>query len=333
MKFMQSWPLLLITGGIVIVGIFARLWLRANMEVVDSNDLAMLQVAETALFFSFCAALLVVIIAHSLLDRQRTRLQKQLLQAQDVISQRLEHDSHQRQLTSLGILAGSLAHELGQPLSAARVGLEGLHYLRQLGRDPSPEHISSTLTQVAMSLLTMTQTIDHLRSLAGTPQKNRLEIVDLGLQIDVLLNDREQWLRYSDVKITWEKPTQPIMALSDNAGLRLILTNLLRNAVEAVANQSQERRVVIIKLGPGTTISVQDSGSGIPDALINKIFEPFTSSKTEGIHGIGLPLAKMSAARMGGSLTVRSELGSGSTFTLQLLAPHETTSLQIPELA
>jgi signal transduction histidine kinase len=333
MKLVHAWPLVAVSCGVALVGYAARTWLHANAEQVDANDAAMLALADTALYFAFGASLLVVLLAHSLLDRQRLRLSQQLQKAQAVIHQRVENESHQRQMSMLGVLAGSLAHELGQPLSAARVGLEGLHYLRQLGRDPSPEHIESTLSRVGMSLLAMTQTIDHLRSLAGTPQTTRLETIDLVTQVDALLNDREQWLRYSDVRISWDKPSDPVPALGDAAGLRLIMTNLLRNAVEAVLGQTKERRLVRIVIGPGTMVAIHDSGPGMSDEIKKSLFEPLITTKNEGFHGIGLPLAKMSAARMGGSLTVTSHLGSGTTFTLSLLAPHETASLQIPELA
>jgi len=329
----RSLPLLLIISFIALVWFSARWWLDANTENIDANDLAMLSIAKTTLFFATALVVFVVVVAQILLERQRLILQQQLLQAKAAIHQQLEQEVQLRQLSKLGILAGSLAHELGQPLSAARVGIEGLHYLRQLGREPSPEHIESTLARVGMSLLTMTQIIDHLRSLAGTPQTTPLESLDLAQHIEAMINDREQWLRYNDVQIHWDKPSEPVMALGEAAGLRIIITNLLRNAVEAVASQTKERRLVSVAIGPGTTIVIHDSGPGISDAVMKTLFEPFTTTKSGGVRGIGLSLAKVSAARMGGELSVTSAIGSGATFTLRLLAPHETSSLQIPDLS
>lgn len=227
-----------------------------------------------------------------------------------------EHPDRRAEL--LAGLAAGVAHELGQPLSAARVGIEGIHYLRQIGREPSPEHLSRTLSRVGMSLLAMTQTIEHLRTLArqeGSAPRTRIDLADL---VDGLLAERDQWLRFRDTRIEWRRPEHAVPALADAAGVRLVVTNLLRNAVEAVEGQSSERRLVRVTLGPGPAVVVHDSGPGIPPALARTIFDPFSSSKGPG-RGIGLSLARASAERMGGSLTVESAPGSGSRFILALL--------------
>jgi two-component system NtrC family sensor kinase len=145
--------------------------------------------------------------------------------------------------------------------------------------------------------------------------------MDLAACVDAVVAERDQWLRYNDTHIVWERPPAPRPALVDPAGMRLILTNLLRNAVEAVAGQGENRRLVRLTIGPGAMVSVHDSGPGIaPDAL-DSIFDPFFSTKGGGVRGIGLSLARASAQRMGAELTVVSNLGSGSVFTLRLREP------------
>jgi signal transduction histidine kinase len=222
-----------------------------------------------------------------------------------------------RRAELLAGLASGMAHELGQPLSAARVGIEGIHYLRQIGREPSPEHLSRTLARVGMSLLAMTQTIEHLRSLARQDGPVPLARIDLVALVEGLLADRDQWLRFHDTRIEWAKPTDPVFAIADPAGIRLIITNLLRNAVEAVESQAAGRRLVRLSVGTGPSISVHDSGPGLPPEVAEQIFDPFTSTKGPG-RGIGLSLARASAQRMGGDLTIDSQPGAGSRFTLVL---------------
>jgi len=230
------------------------------------------------------------------------------------------HDERAR-LELLGGLAAGLAHELGQPLSVARVGIEGVHFLRQLGREPRPEHLARTLSRVGLSLMTMTQTIEHLLSLArNDPGVGPVAIVDVGAAVDGLLVEREQWLRFADTRIEWHRPPSPVMAVADAAGLRLILTNLLRNAVEAVASQSEARRLVRVTVGPGPVVVVHDGGSGMSPEVLARMFDPFVSTKGVG-RGIGLSLAKASAERMGARLEATSTLGAGTAFSLTLLAP------------
>lgn len=322
--FRRQWSLIAAAVGMLAVGFGIRAWLHANVENVDANDTLMLGVADTALATSIGAGLLVVALAHLLLDRQRRQVERELDDARRELAARAERESDHRRLGMLGSLAGGLAHELGQPLSAARVGIEGLHYLRQLGREPSPEHIARTLSQVGMSILAMTQTIEHLRSLAGAPAIESLTVVELGSCVAAVLAERDQWLRFSDVRIACDQPAGPLDALGDTAGLRLILTNLLRNAVEAVAGQSEDRRLVRIALGPGPTVTVHDSGPGISPDVLTRIFDPFFSTKAASGRGIGLSLARASAQRMGADLTVTSSVGSGTSFTLHLLSPRDS---------
>ncbi|HEX3133501.1 MAG TPA: ATP-binding protein [Planctomycetota bacterium] len=321
---------MLVTGGVVVIGLLARAWMHRHFELVDNNDLPMLGVADAALNIAICSALLVVVIAHLMLDRQRSRIKQELVIARTALHEQLEQESQMRRTGMLGALAGGLAHELGQPLSAARVGVEGFHYLRQLGRESTADHVERTLAQVGMSLLTMTQTIEHLRGLATTSDCAALSCIDLGEMITALLADRDQWLRYRDARIDFKKPDAPIMAMAQPAGVRLVLTNLLRNAVEAVSGQSGERRVVRIIAGPGSTVAVQDSGPGIPAALRERLFDPFFSTKDGAMRGIGLSLARASVLRMRGDLRFTSELGSGTTFSLHLLSPEQYDNLQAP---
>lgn len=226
----------------------------------------------------------------------------------------------ERRSEVLAGLAAGMAHELGQPLSAARVGIEGIHYLRQIGREPSPEHLSRTLARVGMSLLAMTQTIEHLRSLARQDGPLALSTIDLAELVEGMLADRDQWLRYHDTRIDWTKPDRPVLAIADPAGVRLIVTNLLRNAVEAVESQAAGRRLVRLAVVPGASIAVHDSGPGMGPELAGTLFDPFHSTKGPG-RGIGLSLARASARRMGGELTVESTPGAGSRFTLTLSTP------------
>jgi signal transduction histidine kinase len=222
-----------------------------------------------------------------------------------------------RRAEILAGLAAGMAHELGQPLSAARVGIEGIHYLRQIGREPSPEHLSRTLARVGMSLLAMTQSIEHLRSLARQDGPIARATVDLAELVEGMLADRDQWLRFHDTKIDWTRPAQPVLAVADPDGVRLIITNLLRNAVEAVESQAAGRRLVRLAVLPGASIAVHDSGPGMSPDVAGTLFDPFRSTKGPG-RGIGLSLARASARRMGGELTVESTPGAGSRFTLTL---------------
>ena len=327
-RWLRHWPLLVVVVGVALVDVCSRLWMHRHFELIDANDLATREVADTALGMATASALLVAIMAHAMLNRQRVQMEKDLALARMAIHDQIGQESQERRAGTLAALAGGLAHELGQPLSAARVGIEGIHYLRQLGREPTAEQVTLTLSRVGMSILTMTQTIEHLRQLAGSTDGVTLSRIDLGELITALLADRDQWLRYHDTPIEFTRPETAIYVMGDAAGVRLVLTNLLRNAVEAVSGQSSARRLVKITAGPGAFVAVHDSGPGIPKNLQERLFDPFFSTKEGNLRGIGLSLARASMQRMGGELRVSSQLGSGSTFSLHLLTPEQHRAIE-----
>lgn len=215
-------------------------------------------------------------------------------------------------------LAAGLAHELGQPLSAARVGVEGLHLLRQLGREPSPEHLDRTLHQIGRSVLTMTAILDHLRLLAQEQSARPPVRLDLVATLRGLLAERELWLRCLDTRLICEAPPDPVLVLADPGSLRLIVTNLVRNAVEAVAVLPVSERQVRIQVSAAGSLEVANGGDPIPAPVLARLFDPFVTTKSSpGLRGLGLFLARLSAERLGAGLSVVSQPGSGTCFTLR----------------
>lgn len=249
----------------------------------------------------------------------------ELARRQRELARLAEEQLEARRLDALARLAAGLAHEIGQPLSAARVAIEGLHYLRQLGREPEPAYLDRAIDRVGRNLIAITQTIEHLRSLASPVPAAQVQEVEVAALVSAVVAERESWLRFQELQLDWTPPTQPVMALADPVGLRLILVNLLRNAAEAMAAQGEGRRVVRVVLHPGgaaarPVLTVADSGPGIPAHLLAGIFDPFVSTKAGG-RGIGLSLARASATAMGAELTAASAPGTGATLTLRLRQP------------
>lgn len=315
----ESLPFLAIVAMMLVGGVALHGWMGRDLVIEDENDAARIGMAMLGVDLAVALGLVGVGVLALVLDRRRRRLTSALAKAQRALTRQVEQDLEHRRLSLLGTLAAGLAHELGQPLSAARVGIEGIHYLRQLGREPTPEHLERTLSRVGMSLMAMTQTIDHLRSLAIPQGSTETGPVDLTACVDAVLADREHWLRFSDVVIDWRSPAAPIMVQAHPAGVRLILVNLLRNAVEAVAAQGADRRLVRVVAGPGPILTVHDSGPGIAPDRLQAVFDPFQSTKPGGGRGVGLSLALASARRMGADLEVVSDLGTGTVFTVRFI--------------
>ena len=117
--------------------------------------------------------------------------------------------------------------------------------------------------------------------------------------------------------------TQRIEVRADARLLRQALSNLLRNAAEAIPDDQSDRRVTVdasIESDQGkqwATISIQDTGPGIPSSDLQKIFIPFFTTKSKG-HGVGLALAHRVIAEHGGMLSAGNASGGGGVFTIRL---------------
>jgi signal transduction histidine kinase len=110
--------------------------------------------------------------------------------------------------------------------------------------------------------------------------------------------------------------------LGDAGQLEQVVTNLLRNAEEAVAGASPRRIVVRLNAHDGKVrLSVADTGPGIPADILSRIFEPFFSTKAPNQNaGLGLPIAYSIVQHHGGRLLVESTAGWGATFVVELPA-------------
>jgi signal transduction histidine kinase len=110
---------------------------------------------------------------------------------------------------------------------------------------------------------------------------------------------------------------QPQLAvLGDRAQLHIVLSNLIRNARDAMSDGGT-LRLIARENGDRVEITIADTGVGIPPENLPRIFEPLYSTKAKGI-GLGLSIAHEILTRHNGTLHVRSEPGVGSTFTIQL---------------
>jgi signal transduction histidine kinase len=110
---------------------------------------------------------------------------------------------------------------------------------------------------------------------------------------------------------------------ADSRMMRQALLNLLRNAVEAIPDEKSDRRVTVqsaIESEQGkrwAAISIQDTGDGIPESDLQKIFIPFFTTKSQG-HGVGLALAHRVITEHGGTLTAANGPAGGAQFTMRL---------------
>ncbi|MDE1163975.1 MAG: ATP-binding protein [Pseudomonas sp.] len=224
-------------------------------------------------------------------------------------------------LAALGQMSAALAHEINQPLTAQRMQLASLRLLLDHGRVDDAYQALAPLEQMLSRMAALTS---HLKTFARKSPAGLRERLDLACVVDqalLLLEPRIHAERISTVLHL----ARPAWVRGDAIRLEQVLINLLRNALDAMANQPLKRLEVRIDADQGNwRLSVIDSGGGIADAHLADLFEPFFTTKPVGDGlGLGLAISYAIVTELGGRLSA-ANLAGGAHFSLALPADTET---------
>jgi signal transduction histidine kinase len=218
---------------------------------------------------------------------------------------------HTERLASFGQLAAGLAHEIKNPVA----GIQGvLEILRDEATDETQRDLFERLIGETRRINETVQELLHFAR-PGEPRKVATDVAEL-LEDAVRLLTAGFARRGISVGC-WTDPGLPPCSL-DPAQIRQVLVNLVNNAGEAIeSGGSIEIRATEIPDGGGVILAVADDGPGIPRDQLERIFEPFHTTKVHGT-GLGLAVARTLVAQHGGTIEVDSRVGRGSTFVVIL---------------
>lgn len=218
-----------------------------------------------------------------------------------------------------GELASALAHELNQPITATVSYVRASKILAD--RDPGDhEHLQATLGKAVHEAIRASEVLRRLRNFYQGGSHKR-ETVDLGALCTAVVNAFQERLRRHDAALSLSiDPDIPTFE-GDPTQVEIALHNLLANAIDAVSQMPEGRRLIAVsarRTQRAATVSVDDSGPGTLAELREKLFEPFVTSKPDGM-GLGLAISRSLIHARGGELSCTSpgELG-GASFTMFL---------------
>ncbi len=227
--------------------------------------------------------------------------------------------AHVNRVTTLGELAASIAHEVNQPIAAVVTNAgAGLRWLA--AAPPNLDEVRSALGRIVKDGERAGEVLGRIRSLVKkTPMRQeQLDINDTILEVVALTRSEVQ--RNSVVLRTQLSPYLPELP-GDRVQLQQVLLNLIMNAVEAMSGAGAQRRELTItssaEAANGVLVSVQDSGPGIDPQCLDRLFNPFYTTKTEGL-GMGLAISHSLIQAHGGRLWAVSKEGQGATFQFSL---------------
>ena len=300
------------------------------------------------------------------LDRVRLRAK----QRREV--ERITQDvAHAEKLTALGTLVAGVGHELNNPLSAITLNLEILSdlvmntlravvQLKELTAqspqpDPAllealtrlaPEHarVGRIFEDVSAATDLVAELVRDLRVFSRSSHLERTTVVDPSSVIEQALRlVRREIISHGIIERDYDAHVPKIVAPRNR--LTQVLTNLLVNAAHAIAERpgvAHRVRVSVRADEQFVAISVSDTGPGVPEDAIERIFDPFYTTKREGYGtGLGLSISRAALRQLGGDLMVTSVYGEGATFicliplatpdSLHAASSWATYTIEIPE--
>ncbi|HYD58703.1 MAG TPA: ATP-binding protein [Noviherbaspirillum sp.] len=226
-------------------------------------------------------------------------------------------------LNTLGELAAGMAHELNQPLTAILANSQAANRLLKV-EPPDLDKTRDAIAQTVVQAKRAAQVITRLRDAIGQPgTAGRTRDVSLNEAVNNALHLLAPEIRSRQVALTLEGCSPAAMVNADPVELDQILHNLLWNALQALEQVGSCERRLQIRIesqAQHACVRIADSGPGIPPAALSHLFEPFFTTRKNGL-GLGLSLCETLAGGMGGTISAANRAPRGAEFLLSLPQP------------
>ena len=323
------------TGGVLIVDgedvlgrptIFAvaplrqgRWFLGYQQQTADAFDeLRRLETSALVVFLVAAVAAIGIayLLAHQMAARVAEAERKETIMSDKVIET--------GKLASIGELAAGIAHEINNPVAIMVEEAGWIQDLLVTEHEPGSEETAREISRAVQQIRTQGErckSITHKLLSFARKTDPTIRSVDVNALVEEVIDLTSQKARYANIKI--EKNLGPglLPIGASPSELQQVLLNLVNNAVDAIGPEGGTVSVTTASEGDEIALKISDTGEGIPEANVEKIFDPFFTTKPVG-HGTGLGLSICYGIidKLGGRITVESEVGTGTTFTVYLRA-------------
>ena len=241
----------------------------------------------------------------------------------------------------MSVLGTAFAHDLAQPVASIMCNAEALQVMTKT--DPAMlGSLDEILSDIKGDSARAGEIIDRYRKMLRSQQLSK-KPMDLRVAVKESLALVSHEVKSRTIEVMTELPITPCVVSCDHVLVQQVLVNLLMNAIDAMAETSQARRCLTVKceiVAADVELSVHDTGRGLPLEMIDSLFTPFFTTKSQGL-GIGLTIVDTIIRAHGGAIRARNNPNQGATFSFTLprheaqrhLPTERATASTIDELA
>ena len=257
----------------------------------------------------FLQALLIVGLLHQRRARRRAEVKSRHSLA-------LAADADRR--VTMSALGGSIAHDLSQPLNSILHNARAGQMLMTSNR-ATPDVLQEILADIQKADIRATEIIERHRTMLKNREfdTNPIDIHTVVREsMTLVASDTTKRQIHVDVDLV----PDPCVVIGDRILLQQVVVNLMMNAMDAMADTPPEQRRILVRnvlTKGGVTLSVCDAGTGLPAALNGRLFQPFATTKANGL-GIGLTIVQTIVEAHGGRIDAHNNATCGATFAVTL---------------
>ena len=232
--------------------------------------------------------------------------------------QRMAELAHVNRLATAGEMTASIAHEINQPLGAILTNAEAA---KEILKSPKPDiaELNDIVDDILKDDRRANEVIRRMRSLLSKApfERENLDLNEVAREtIDLLATSAVA----RKVELTRLISQNALPILGDHIQLQQVILNLVVNGIDAMRNTSGEDRIISIRTArveKFAELSVSDRGPGIPEDKLKEVFEPFFTSKADGM-GMGLSIARTIIEAHNGQIWARNRDHGGASFRIRL---------------
>ena len=316
------------TGGVKLYYHYNQIIALLNKAITNTCDVSTLinvdqlfQVSNTEYLAIICNVKARVALNSSVLDGFVERLSLGLDEKAYVAYQAEQKRDHlfsqQAKLASMGEMIGAIAHQWRQPLNELAMRIQALKYYIKKTEDLDA-YLDQFVSDNMSTIQFMSKTIDDFRNFFRIDKEK--SIFELREAIDEVVRMQAVQLQNNGIDLQIKGGNTNVYAFKSE--LQQVILNLINNARDALKTNNPEIKKIIIQIN-NDSLSVYDSGGGIPSSIISRVFEPYFTTKAHGEGtGMGLYMCKMivedNLKEVIVAENINGEYGTGARFTISL---------------
>jgi PAS domain S-box-containing protein len=229
---------------------------------------------------------------------------------------------HEERLTSLGIMAAGIAHELNQPLNTVRVVTDGFLYCEEKGWRLDRDELIDNFELISKQVLRMSTVIQNIRNFSRDDQSEEFSCVYINDAVENVFSMIGRQLEAHGIRVYKSLAGDMLPVMAPLTQLEQVVTNLLINARQAFDFCDRDNWCIRLETDVrdnNVYLRVADNATGVPEPLLKKIFYPFYTTKEVGKGtGLGLSICQTIVASMKGKLDVYNNNEGGATFVVSI---------------